>query len=35
MPAGPDEVQRTVEHNVENFIGWTTTGIELAAALNR
>jgi len=35
MPAGPDEVQRTVEHNVENFIGWTTTSAEFAAALSR
>ncbi len=25
LPAGPPEVQRTVVHNVENFIGWTTT----------
>lgn len=33
MPAGPQEVQRTVEHNVENFIGWTTTSTEFAAAL--
>lgn len=33
MPAGPDEVQRTVEHNVENFIGWTTSSEDFAAAL--
>lgn len=33
MPAGPDEVQRTVEHNVENFIGWTTSSQDFASAL--
>jgi len=35
MPAGSDEVQRTVEHNVENFIGWTTSSEELALAFTQ
>jgi ureidoacrylate peracid hydrolase len=31
MPAGPPEVQRTVEHNVEHFIGWTATSAAFEA----
>ena len=32
MPAGPPEVQRVVEHNVEHFIGWTTSSKDFDAA---
>jgi ureidoacrylate peracid hydrolase len=35
LPAGPPEVQRTVEHNMENFIGWTTTSVDFAQTLGK